>query len=111
MDLVYRHCLLRSHSGTSFIDAQPRSVALSTARLIPAQPVCLPLLNVELSALFISALTGLTSISLKGALRPRQWILERLEEIEDAPADDDIIVEADKSANLGESQRKLITHM
>lgn len=53
-----------------------------------------------------SALTGLGSISLDGAFSPRQWILERLEEIEDAPADNDIIIEAHKAANLRENERK-----
>lgn len=46
------------------------------------------------------------SISLDGAFSPRQWILERLEEIEDAPADNDIIIEAHKTANLRENERK-----
>lgn len=52
------------------------------------------------------ALTGLGSISLDGAFSPRQWILERLEEIEDAPADNDVIIEAHKTANLRENERK-----
>lgn len=53
------------------------------------------------------ALTGLGSISLDGAFSPRQWILERLEEVEDAPADNHIIVEAHKTANLRGDERKL----
>ena len=45
-------------------------------------------------------LTCLASIYLDGAFSPRQWILERLEEIEDAPADNHIIVEAHETTNL-----------
>lgn len=45
-------------------------------------------------------LTSLTSISCDGAFSPRQWILEGLEEIEDAPADNHIIIEANKTTNL-----------
>lgn len=51
-------------------------------------------------------LTCLGSISLDGAFSPRQWILERLKEIEDAPGDDHIIIEAHKTANLRESESK-----
>ena len=94
MHLVYRrHDRLPNPSRASSVAA-----ALSSAPLIPEQPVHV--------AALVSALTGLTSVSLKGALCPRQWILEGLEEIEDAPADDDVIVEADKSAHLGERKRR-----
>lgn len=51
-------------------------------------------------------LTGLASISCDGAFSPRQWILERLEEIEDAPADNHIIIEANKTANLKGNERQ-----
>lgn len=47
-------------------------------------------------------LTGLAPISRDGALSPWQWILERLEKIEDAPSDDDIIIEPHKTTNLQE---------
>ncbi len=52
------------------------------------------------------ALTGLGSISLDGAFSPRQWILERLEEIEDAPADNHVVIEAHKTAHLSWNERK-----
>lgn len=52
------------------------------------------------------ALTGLGSISLDRAFSPGQWILERLEEIEDAPADNHVIIEAHETANLRGNERK-----
>lgn len=53
------------------------------------------------------ALTGLASISPYWAFGPWQWKLERLEEVEDAPADDDVVIETHEAANLlGEKQNK-----
>lgn len=59
----------------------------------------------------VTSLTGKAPVLPDWTVAPWKRKLEGLEEIEDAPADDDIIVEAYKSANLGESQRKLITHV
>lgn len=46
------------------------------------------------------ALTGLASVSPDWAFGPWQWKLEWLEEVEDAPADDDVVIEAHETANL-----------
>ena len=46
------------------------------------------------------ALTGLGSISPDWTFSPGQWILERLEEVEDAPADDDVVVQTHKATHL-----------
>lgn len=53
-----------------------------------------------------SALTGLGPVYSDGALSPRQRKLERLEEIEDAPANNHIVVEAHETTNLRENERK-----
>lgn len=70
----------------------------------------LPYISIIVSAVlcraFCCTLTGLGSISLDGAFSPRQWKLERLEEIEDAPADNHIIIETHKTANLRGNERK-----
>lgn len=70
----------------------------------------LPYIAITVSDVLCGALcctlTGLGSISLDGAFSPWQWILERLEEIEDAPADNHIIIEAHKTANLSGNERK-----
>lgn len=52
-------------------------------------------------------LTGLCSISLDGTFSPRQRILKRLEEVEDAPANNHIIVEAHKATNLKREKNKV----
>lgn len=66
--------------------------------VIAAAVLCVPALRF--------ALTGLGSIYADGAFSPRQWILERLEEIEDAPADNHVIVEAHETANLEQEMRE-----
>ena len=47
-----------------------------------------------------SALTGLGSIPPDWTFGPGEWVLERLEEVEDAPADDDVVVEAHEATHL-----------
>ena len=47
-------------------------------------------------------LTGLAPIPAHGALGPGQRELEGLEEVEDAPADDDVVVETNEAADLPE---------
>lgn len=53
----------------------------------------------------IDKLTGLGSVFPDGAFGPWQRILKRLEEIEDAPADNDVIIEANKAADLQRQQK------
>lgn len=55
------------------------------------------------------SLTSLSSISVDGAFSPRQWILKRLEEVEDTPANNHVIIEAHKTANLKKNKRKTAT--
>lgn len=49
---------------------------------------------------FCCALTGLDSTPLDGTFSPRQWKLEGLAEVKEAPADNNVVVEAHKAANL-----------
>ena len=48
-------------------------------------------------------LTGLAPIPAHRALGPGQRELEGLEEVEDAPTDDDVVVEAHEAADLQET--------
>ena len=57
-------------------------------------------LSLSLSLFYRIKLTGQRSVPPDWTFSPGQWILERLEEVEDAPADDDVVVEAHKATHL-----------
>lgn len=52
------------------------------------------------ATLFFFLLTGQAPISSDWTVTPGKRVLEGLEEIEDAPTNDDVVVETDKAAHL-----------
>lgn len=51
------------------------------------------------------SLTGHRAVLHDGALAPGQGVLEGLEEVKDAPANDDVVVEANKKTHLGGEEK------
>lgn len=55
-------------------------------------------------------LTCLAAISPDGTFTPGQWVLKRLKKVEDAPADNHIIVQTHKATHLQNDKKREFKH-